>query len=158
MNRLFDADFHKFPFSASYGSLILSPNDSRVKILHVLESAKTSIQIFSMSLSDETMIELLKRKSAQGVSVEVCLAYENTKERTNLKRSMKDAKIVFKQAKSPYVHAKTILVDDDTLIIGSMNFTENSIDQNRETSLELGNSSFFKPYKERTKADCRDVS
>lgn len=47
--------------------------------------------------------------------------------------------------KKPYLHAKAIIVDDQSLMIGSVNLSENALDRNREVSL------FFPD--EREKAD-----
>ena len=41
--------------------------------------------------------------------------------------------IVF--VKKPYLHAKSILIDGEKSMIGSINLTQNGIDNNREISL-----------------------
>lgn len=39
--------------------------------------------------------------------------------------------------KKPYVHTKVILIDDELLLIGSMNLSANSLDNNREYGILL---------------------
>jgi len=34
--------------------------------------------------------------------------------------------------KKPYLHTKMILIDDEILLLGSMNLSANSLDNNRE--------------------------
>lgn len=39
--------------------------------------------------------------------------------------------------KKPYVHTKMILVDNEILLLGSMNLSANSLDKNREYGILL---------------------
>lgn len=156
MERLFRSDFYRFPFGGSLPNAYLSPTDSRTKIEYALLNARRSIQVFAASLSDERLLGMLEQRRAAGLEVKVCLAYEKNSERSALVRRMESHRIVFEQAKNPYVHAKTILIDGRTLMIGSENFTKNSLDQNREVGLILQDSYFVKKYRETILGDCRD--
>lgn len=51
-----------------------------------------------------------------------------------------------KQA-NPYVHAKAILVDDQFLLIGSMNMSDMSLDKNREIGILLMNKAQIDTFK-----------
>lgn len=47
----------------------------------------------------------------------MCLAHEKSLERSRLAQRMRSQSIDFYQAKSPFVHAKTIEIDDQILFI-----------------------------------------
>jgi phosphatidylserine/phosphatidylglycerophosphate/cardiolipin synthase-like enzyme len=55
----------------------------------------------------------------------------------------------------PHVHAKTILVDNQKLLIGSINFTDNSIDRNREASIIIGGNTVVQRYNKIIASDCK---
>lgn len=156
MNRLFEADWYRFPFRATRENAYVSPVDSRSKIEAQLLGAQRSIQIFAASLSDERMLDILRARRGEGIGISVCLAHEKSVERAELVRWMAERDIDFHQVKSPHIHAKTILVDGRILMIGSENFTENSLDQNREVGLILQDSYFVEKYRETILRDCRD--
>lgn len=117
MRTMFDADFHRFPFSETYPSAIVSPINSRTSSMERLRSAQSKIRVFAPSLSDRDMIRILKEKSKDGIEVEVCLAYENTEKRHKLREELVASGIIFRQAKKPYVHGKTLLFDEQTLLV-----------------------------------------
>ncbi len=157
IKRLFVADYYKFPFHGSMATAYVSPIDSREKIEMQLKRTQKEVYFFAASLSDLSLLAILAELRAKGVVVNVCLAYESSPERMELKWWMEKNNVTFRQAKSPYVHAKSFLIDNELLFIGSENFTRNSLDQNRETGLILRNSYFIKKYKETIMNDCRDI-
>lgn len=157
MERIFEADFYRFPFHGGEESVYVSPIDARKKIEWALYASTKSIQIFAASLSDDALLDILREKQGAWVLVQVCLPYETGQERQSLTQAFKSQKIDFKQAKSPHIHAKTILIDNQILFIWSENFTKNSLDQNREIGLILQESYFIQKYKETILKDCRDI-
>ena len=48
---------------------------------------------------------------------------------------------------NPYVHAKAILVDDQFLLIGSMNMSDMSLDKNREIGILLMDKEQIETFK-----------
>lgn len=91
MKTLFEADFLRFPFSETHPSALVSPMNSRGRSMELMRSVREKIRVFAPSLSDPEMIQLLKRKRKDGIDVEVCLAYENTKKRLRLKDELSAA-------------------------------------------------------------------
>ncbi len=55
--------------------------------------------------------------------------------------------IDIKFPKKPYIHAKAFLVDNKILFIWSINFTSNSIDNNREVAVIFINNSLSIKFK-----------
>lgn len=101
----------------------------RSVIEHLLSSAQKSIVIQTQYISDQGVLDILKKKaSAETFDIKLLLAdtYENKKVLSYFGKQR--AKIL----KKPYNHTKMILVDDTTLLLGSMNLSSNSLDNNRE--------------------------
>lgn len=62
MEHIFEADFYRFPFQGTEKSVYVSPIDSRIKIESALRSSQKSIQIFAASLSDDSLLDILREK------------------------------------------------------------------------------------------------
>jgi phosphatidylserine/phosphatidylglycerophosphate/cardiolipin synthase-like enzyme len=154
LEKLFEADVKRIPYKESRPWILLSPLDSREKVTQLIQDAKRSIRFFSASLSDSEILNLLEQKARWGVTVEICLTEAKNSERTRLIERFKPLWIFVKQAKKPYVHAKSLLIDDSILLIWSMNFTQNSIDNNREVGLILNKSAFLPEYRQIVSRDC----
>jgi phosphatidylserine/phosphatidylglycerophosphate/cardiolipin synthase-like enzyme len=54
---------------------------------------------------------------------------------------------VVRSLKNPYIHTKTMLIDDRVLMIGSINFSTNSLDNNRELSVIVTDTGAIQNYK-----------
>jgi len=65
MERVFESDFYRFPFRTQQNNLYISPIDSRQKMENAILLSKESIQIFSASLSDPSIINILQEKRMQ---------------------------------------------------------------------------------------------
>lgn len=53
------------------------------------------------------------------------------------------------------MHAKTLLIDNQKLLVGSINFTDNSIDRNREVSIVIGGNEIVQRYNKIIVTDCK---
>lgn len=53
------------------------------------------------------------------------------------------------------LHAKTVLVDRSALFVGSANFTQNSLDKNRETGVVLSDPETVRNYENTLSRDCK---
>ena len=49
--------------------------------------------------------------------------------------------------KKPYLHTKMILIDDEILLLGSMNLSANSLDNNREIWILLNDPDLIWEFK-----------
>lgn len=85
----------------------------------------------------------------------ICLADTKNTARTELKKRLKLGNIEFSTTKKPHTHAKTILVDGRDLLIGSINYTKNSLDNNREINLILRETPFLESYQKIIQKDCK---
>lgn len=75
------------------------------------------------------------------------------KEADEVKSLLPDAHIY--GAKKPYIHTKLLLIDDDVLLLGSMNLTENSIERNREVGIALDPLLYREDLRREMQEDCQ---
>ncbi|MDD2516041.1 MAG: phospholipase D-like domain-containing protein, partial [Candidatus Gracilibacteria bacterium] len=118
----------------------ISPFDSFSKITTILGSAKKSIWIYDETFSDETLKNLLAEKKKAGVEIKILIG--DPKKITSNKEDIEFFKkngIEIKYPQKPFVHAKAFLVDNDVMYIGSINFTTNSMKNNRELGIIFRN-------------------
>jgi len=96
--------------------LIVGPERARGQLTALFEGAKTSIRIIDAKLSDPDLVDLLKKRRADGTAVEI----HGDKRIGSLKS-----------------HGKIILVDDSTLVVGSLALAALSLDFRREVAIAV---------------------
>lgn len=104
----------------------------RSYIESAIEKSQKNLYIYNQTLSDDDLISLLEEKYKQGVDVRVCVG-------TDVASGTLD-RITFPlhRLEKPYLHAKLMLIDGSELLVGSMNFTTNALDNNREVAIRIG--------------------
>lgn len=132
LNRLFEADWKGARFSPDKRSpLLISPYNSRRKMLELLGGATKSIHISDAKVEDEEVLEVLRNKAAAGIDVRILCDYgEAPKKRSALQqRAMARFRL----------HAKCVIVDSSRAAIGSMNLRTESLDVRREVGILVEN-------------------
>lgn len=124
-------------------NMLQSPYSSRYKLEYIIKNAKKSLHMYVPYLYDENIISLIQEKSAELDIFIITNAYENDTTLELLEK--KWVKVLYSKKE---IHAKSILVDDSYLYIGSINFSQNSIDNNMELWLLLKEKEIITPYKE----------
>src|SRR5262249_37842750 len=107
--------------------LVISPYDSRDKLIELLGSAERSIRIVDAKVQDPDILELLLKKAAAGCDVKIIsreAIFESAAPNLHVKRFTK-----YK------LHAKCIVVDTLRFFIGSQNRRGVSIDRRREVGI-----------------------
>jgi cardiolipin synthase len=156
LSAVFAADFHGLPFRGAVPDrLYLAPLDARAKILSFLSGATRSIRVLAPSLSDPEILSVLSKKSAEGVDVAVCVQSSSVSDTASPGGVEISESIKITKSSGPTLHAKTILVDDSRLLVGSANFTKNSIDRNREVGFFRTGSGDIRTYETTLEADCK---
>jgi len=129
LRSLFMADFERLDFTNDNPNVLISPIDSRTKIVSALKSTKKSIKIWEQSISDPEIINVLKEQISKGVDVKILMP---TSYAADVKKDLGDSVLALP---NPYIHAKTFIIDDTFAYIGSNNFTTPSLDNEREVAL-----------------------
>ena len=137
--EIFLSDFkHIVPYFTLWidPRLWLSPTNMRSWILDNIWKAKKNLYIYNQTISDEGILNLLEKKSQDGLDVRICQADQRE---SDDRWSGSSQRYSFKIAwlKKPYLHAKLILRDDEEIILWSVNFTKNALDNNREFAISL---------------------
>lgn len=57
----------------------------------------------------------------------------------------------------PYVHSKSMLIDDQWLMVGSANFSTNALDNNREMNIVINNQKSLDVWKEHFLEDWNEI-
>ena len=127
LNRLFDADWHAEEFKPKALPLVISPYNSREKLIELLSSAKHSIRIMDAKVEDQQVMGILLRKASRGVDVRVISRdtfYDEVVQNFHVKKLAR-----FK------LHAKCIVVDGTYFFVGSQNLRQVSLDSRREVGV-----------------------
>lgn len=115
-----------------HSNLVVCNLNCRGVIVDLLSGAKKSITIQTQYLTDPELFALLQKKQ-ENLTYRAIFSATETNE--NLPEYF--GKHQVRLLKKPYVHTKMILVDDEILLLGSMNLSENSLNNNREFGILL---------------------
>jgi cardiolipin synthase A/B len=96
--------------------LIIGPGPARGRFTSLIEQARTSIRLIDAKLADPDLVALLKRRRSDGIAVDVYSA-----RRLGALKS----------------HGKIMLVDDTTLVVGSLALAALSLDFRREVAITV---------------------
>jgi cardiolipin synthase A/B len=133
---LFDADWARKSPVLTCTRLIVSPVNAEIRILSLINGAKTSLLVESMELSNsDVRTAILARKTA-GADVRVLLASPSwVSDNTQYAAILSAASIPVRYLKKPAVHAKAVVVDGARAYLGSENLSRTSLTANREVGL-----------------------
>jgi phosphatidylserine/phosphatidylglycerophosphate/cardiolipin synthase-like enzyme len=133
--RHFKNDWQGVSTYNSTNNLIWSPDDSRQKLLTIINNAKKELHIYAQSVTDKKIIAALDRAAARGVDVTIITNHDrgNASPLAALTTIHNNVKII---SSTPYyIHAKIFIIDNQIAVIGSINLTKSSLDQNRELAI-----------------------
>jgi cardiolipin synthase len=135
IQQVFNADWQHKAITVHQPDLIWSPDNSREKILNIIDSAKTDLKIYAQSLSDYQVVGALARAAKSGVNVQVLTSTMTNKFHSKQLDYLTRSGVQIRFSKSYLIHAKVIVVDHTRAVIGSINFTRSSINNNRELAV-----------------------
>lgn len=145
--EIFKNDFSWIKKNINHSNLVLSPFSSRGKLEYLLKNANKSINIYAHNFSDENIINLLIGKQKEWVDIKIILpdtkkVSSNENEIELLQKNNINLKLIDK----PEIHAKSILIDWEYLYIWSVNFSQYSMDKNREIWLLIKNEDLIERF------------
>jgi phosphatidylserine/phosphatidylglycerophosphate/cardiolipin synthase-like enzyme len=115
LRALHGADRERAPLPATVPArLIIGPERARRQFTALIESARTSIRLIDAKLSDPDLVSLLNAKRAAGMTVETFTA-----------KHLGDLRS----------HGKIMLLDDETVVVGSLALAALSLDFRREVAI-----------------------
>lgn len=144
---LFDADWKGRPLTADqiHPNILVCPVNCRSKIQSLIRGAKSSILIQNQYIEDPGLARILSRSK---IEKQIIIASNDFSSDT-LALFGEQARVLT----SPYPHAKMMLIDDKYLVVSSINFSTNSMDNNREIGVIVTNRDAIDAFKTRFTQD-----
>jgi cardiolipin synthase A/B len=142
ITAVFNADFTAKTVRPRDGSdLVWSPTDSQDHLIGLINGATSSLRIYSEEMGDRTVENALIRAAKRGVDVQVCGENESGEyDSAFAKLARAGIRISYYSSSTGfYIHGKVVEADYGTkhgkIFIGSENFSNTSLNQNRELGL-----------------------
>ncbi len=153
LNTIFDKDWNweQILLDDIHPNLVICNINCRDTIEHLLKSAKKSILIQTQYILDENILNILKNKS---VELEDMRFVVSDTESNDYLLDYFGPWIARKFSKY-YNHTKMILIDDEKLLLWSMNLSDTSLDKNREIWIILIDTWMIAEYKKLFENDWR---
>ena len=132
-------------------SIYFSPQDKAVTngVLPLIRNAKSYIYIPAFVITEKRIAEELINAKNRGVDVKIIADALNTVTQHSKHKELRSAGISLKAENyAGKMHSKTMIIDDEYLIIGSMNFSNSGENRNDENMIILKDSSAAKFYKQ----------
>lgn len=141
---LFDADWAGQTPAMQCTRMVISPINSRSRVLDVINGAQTTLTIESMQFADPQVRSAVSARVAAGVQVRAMLADSswitaNADAATYLKNLGVEVKHI------PHLHTKVLVADGKQAYVGSENLSYTSLDKNREVGVIVTEQSSLDP-------------
>jgi phosphatidylserine/phosphatidylglycerophosphate/cardiolipin synthase-like enzyme len=134
--EVFESDWTGEGYSPS-GSIVTSPDNSRAVVRELIDSARTSIEIYAEVVRDREVRDQLMAASAEGVAVRVLVPADPAPDDLLIYRELQAHGVQVRVLTVAYSHAKAIIIDRTVALVGSQNLTQTSLDDNREAGIVL---------------------
>jgi phosphatidylserine/phosphatidylglycerophosphate/cardiolipin synthase-like enzyme len=145
--EIFQVDFSWIRKNIYQNNLVLSPFSSRTKLEYLLKNATKSIKIYCLNFDDISIENILLEKQKSWINIQIIFPeLKKVESNKELIEKFKNAWIKTKILSKPDLHAKSILIDEKYLYLWSINFSQSSIDKNREIWILLTNSDLIKYF------------
>lgn len=141
INQLFSADWNHQSTKINHPSVIISPDNSRDKLIELIQQAKKTIQIYAQSASDFKILGALADAAKRGVKIELLTSNQLREKQASYTHT---AGIQMRYSKKLYIHAKVFIFDHKKAVLGSINLTRASLEDNRELALVTEDTEIIK--------------
>ncbi|OKJ15844.1 phospholipase D-like domain-containing protein [Kitasatospora sp. CB01950] len=142
IEQVFDADYAHTAITPSDGTdLVWSPTDSQSRLLALINGAQHSLDVQEEEFGDTALVNAIVAAEQRGVTVRVVAEDTSAKYTAQFNQvTAAGGKVTtYTSSTGFYVHAKAIVADYGTstakVFAGSENFSDNSLNHNRELGL-----------------------
>lgn len=135
--HIFDRDWQGDRAATADGPLIVSPVNSRQRYMALIGNARTSIDLYVEVIRDEEVIQGLGKAVQRGVRVRLIVNAPKTDDDRKVVAQLAAEGVEVSVSTGLYIHAKLMVTDDLTAVVGSQNFTPTSLDANREIAMQF---------------------
>lgn len=145
LNNIFDKDWNgeSIELDDIHPNLVVCNINCRAVIENLLSNAEKSILIQTQYILDENVLEILKGKSDELDDMRFIVSDTDSND------FLIDyfGPWVARKSSKYYNHTKMILVDDEILLLWSMNLSDTSLDKNREIGILIIDKDIINEYK-----------
>jgi len=124
--RLFESDANRTDYTPRNRDLVISPENARGKLEEFLRRAKRTLEIYDPQVSDDQMLELLRRKADAGVEVRIL---------GELEKKWHGAGFDAREFPGKRLHVRAIVRDGRRAFIGSQSLRKLELDDRREVGI-----------------------
>ncbi|WP_438295841.1 phospholipase D-like domain-containing protein [Streptomyces sp. HUAS TT7] len=160
IEKVFGADYAKTSVTPPDGTdLVWSPTDSQSRLLALINGAQHSLDVQEEEFGDSALVSAVVADAKRGVAVRVVAENQSSKYSEQLKEviAVGGKVATFTSSTGYYIHAKAIVADYGTssakVFAGSENFSDNSLNHNRELGLIVSDSAVVTGIEKAINAD-----
>lgn len=170
-NSTFPARFAPVESRADRVSILLAPDNAATQVRSLLDQADESIWIQQVSIQrDGTLMNETLAAARRGVEVRILVSgawfveKENRRFIRDLRRTARReglpirVAMVEPRSRFEYVHAKGVIVDGRSAIVGSLNWNDHALYQNREVAVRVDDPEVATFYRRTFLADWRGAA
>lgn len=141
---------NKFIIGNSELEVYFSPQDKpSYRIIQLINNAKHYIYIPTFLITHKSITEALINAKKRNVDVKIIIDANSVNTRNTKHQILRDNNIPLKTENyAGKLHSKTMIIDNEYIILGSMNFSNSGENKNDENMLVIKNSVFSKNYKD----------
>lgn len=130
------------------GLYFTPPSDAAKAVMDAIDQSQTEVFVQAYSFTHVAMAQALIRAQARGVNVRVLLDERSEYTNRNVIDLLREAKVPLRLDGSHAIaHNKVMVIDAQTVITGSYNFTNAAQSRNAENLLVLGSPELALNYK-----------
>jgi cardiolipin synthase A/B len=123
--ELIAADAARQDFAGALPSLVISPENSRVRLSDFIRKARRELLIYDPNISDDAIIRLLKSRAAAGVNIRIL---------GKLEKKWRGEDFLV-EATSRRLHVRAIVRDRNRAFVGSQSLRKLELDGRREVGI-----------------------
>lgn len=138
---------NKYAIGATVLSVYFSPQDNVIKsqIIPLVNKSKTSIYMPTFLITHRELTSALISAKKRGVKIKVIIDAANASNKYSKHQQLRDNGIEVKvENYAGKMHAKTMIIDEKHVVIGSMNFSRSGEEKNDENTVILNNPQIAK--------------
>lgn len=136
-------------------NLLWCPDDCRQKLEKFINKSTSELNLYEQALNDFEINSLLTKKSDAGLRIKILIPKQETHRYCQQINYLTRHHVIIHASKNYYIHAKVIFNKEGALI-GSMNLSNTSLDNNRELGIITQNKKVLKKLGITYEKDWRD--
>ena len=134
--RLFDADFDRKPYSAGCDRFIVSPENSRERLMAFIKGARKELLIYDPKVSHTAIIKLLVERAKAGVDVKIIGKLAGHR-----------GEMQVEKFPGRRLHVRAIIRDGRAAFVGSQSLRRLELEKRREVGILIHDSNVVREMK-----------